>query len=510
MATPGELLAKSLEVMRSVQQEGIILSSDMPRIHRERLLKVGFLQEIIKGWLLAKDHALKKWDSTPWYASFWSFVRRYLGERFGDEYCLSQESSVKIHTGSTAIPKQLVVITKGKGTQLLQLPFETSLFMYQDKRNFPAERVSLNGLWVMDLPAALCRLQPASFKNDPTDTEIALRILRDASPLLHILLEGGNTAIAGRLAGAYKFLGEEEIANRIVKGMEAAGYKIRLSNPFERDAPSLTGGTRIISPYVSRIEALWKSMRDDVLAVFPKAPGMPKDPERYLRKVDKLYVNDAYNSLSIEGYEVTAGLIERVRDGQWNPENIQDRQQRDALAAKGYSLAFKSVEESIRKILSGNNPGEVVRIEHHEWYSQMFSPSVQAGILKPSDLAGYRNGQVFIKGSKHVPLPKEAVLDCMEMLFGLLKEERDAGVRAVLGHFVFVFIHPYMDGNGRMGRFLMNAMLASGGYPWTVIRLSRRELYMSALEEASVHGRIKPFAEFIKEELAASSLNPGQ
>jgi Fic family protein len=42
-------------------------------------------------------------------------------------------------------------------------------------------------------------------------------------------------------------------------------------------------------------------------------------------------------------------------------------------------------------------------------------------------------------------------------------------VRVVLGHFVFVYIHPYIDGNGRMGRFLMNLMLASGGYPWAVI-----------------------------------------
>lgn len=504
MATPGELLAKSLEIMRTVQKEGIIRSSDLPRVHRERLLKAGFLQEIIKGWLLAKDPAIREKDSTPWYASFWSFARRYLDERFGDQYCLSQEASIKIYTGSTVVPKQLVVITKSKGTQLLQLPFGTSLFMYQDKKNFPEGRVNRDGLWIMDLPTALCRLQPASFKNDSTDIEIALRMVRDVSLLLRILLEGGNSAIAGRLAGAYRFLGEEKTASRIVKGMEAAGYRIRITNPFEKDTPALESGARIVSPYVSRIEALWKSMRDDVVGVFPQAPGMSKDPERYIRKMEEIYVNDAYNSLSIEGYEITAGLVERIRDGQWNPENEQDKQQRDALAAKGYSLAFNAVEESIRKILAGNNPGEIADADHHDWYSQMFSPSVQAGILKPSDLAGYRDGQVYIKGSKHVPLPKEAVLDCMEILFRLLKEEQDAGVRAVLGHFVFVFIHPYMDGNGRMGRFLMNAMLAAGGYPWTVIRLERRKQYMAALEEASVNGRISPFAEFISEEMGAN------
>jgi len=60
----------------------------------------------------------------------------------------------------------------------------------------------------------------------------------------------------------------------------------------------------------------------------------------------------------------------------------------------------------------------------------------------------------------------------MPELVALLRAEPDAGVRAVLGHFMFVYIHPYMDGNGRMGRFLMNLMLASGGYPWTVVPVS--------------------------------------
>ncbi len=50
-----------------------------------------------------------------------------------------------------------------------------------------------------------------------------------------------------------------------------------------------------------------------------------------------------------------------------------------------------------------------------------------------------------------------------------------------------------------MGRFFMNVMLASGGYPWTVIPLETRNDYMAALEEASVRKNIKPFAGFIAE-----------
>jgi Fic family protein len=71
----------------------------------------------------------------------------------------------------------------------------------------------------------------------------------------------------------------------------------------------------------------------------------------------------------------------------------------------------------------------------------------------------------------------------------------------VLGHHLFVFIHPYFDGNGRIGRFLLNAMLASGGYPWTVVRVTRRDTYMEALEAASVGGDIKPFTRFLLEEM---------
>ena len=48
-----------------------------------------------------------------------------------------------------------------------------------------------------------------------------------------------------------------------------------------------------------------------------------------------------------------------------------------------------------------------------------------------------------------------------------------------------------------MGRFLMNVMLASGGYPWTIIPVERRDDYMGALESASVKQDIRPFAAFV-------------
>ena len=85
----------------------------------------------------------------------------------------------------------------------------------------------------------------------------------------------------------------------------------------------------------------------------------------------------------------------------------------------------------------------------------------------------------------------------MPALFDLLMEEENPAVRVVLGHFIFVYIHPYFDGNGRIGRFIMNLMMAAGGYSWTVVPVERRGEYMEALETASVELNITPFTKLL-------------
>jgi Fic family protein len=101
----------------------------------------------------------------------------------------------------------------------------------------------------------------------------------------------------------------------------------------------------------------------------------------------------------------------------------------------------------------------------------------------------------------HAPPSYEAVPDGMEAFFATAREEENPAVRAVLGHFIFTFIHPYVDGNGRLGRFIMNAMFASAKMPWTIIRTETRRDYMAALEEASVRANIAPFAHFVRKSI---------
>lgn len=197
---------------------------------------------------------------------------------------------------------------------------------------------------------------------------------------------------------------------------------------------------------------------------------------------------------------MTPELIDRVRQGAWNPANNEDdRKSRDALAARGYWQAFQQVKDSVAAIIEGAPAGLLAREQHGNWYRGLFQPSVAAGVLPAGALAGYRNMPVYIRGSRHVPPRWEAVPDAMDALFGLLQQEPEPGERAVLGHWLFGYIHPYLDGNGRMARFLMNAMLASGGYAWTVVRVEDRAAYMAALESASVDEDIRPFATFLSD-----------
>ncbi len=502
MAAPNEKLAQSLEVLKKFQGNdgiAIIKSAALSRTHRERLFKNGFIKEVMKGWYILNNPKERKGESTSWYSSFWKFCSVYLNDRFNKDWCISPEQSILLHCENWTIPKQLLIRSSIASNNVTNLLFDTSLL--DAVLAMPAEQdiIEKNGMRIFSLTSALIACSPNFFIQNSIDARTALTAVKDASEILSLLLDGGNSIVAGRLAGAFKNIGRDRIADEIIKTMKAAGYDIRENDPFENKL-RYTITNRSTSPYVNRIKLMWKHMRDPVLKYFPKPPGIPKNKASYFKLVDDNYKTDAYNSLSIEGYRVTSELIGRVMGGNWNPDgNEKDNEQRNAMAARGYFLAFESVKKSIGKIFEGENPGEVADDDHRDWYREMFGPSVAAGLLRPSDLAGYRNAQVFISNSNHIPMSCDGVRDAMPVLFDMLRDEKEPAVRAVLGHFIFVYIHPYIDGNGRIGRFLMNVMLASGGFPWTIITLERRNDYMSALEKASVEQNIHDFAKFIGE-----------
>jgi len=501
MATPNEKLAASLTVLRELQQSGrrVFQSQELSRVHRERLLRNGFLQEVMNGWLISSSPGARDGDSTPWYASFWEFCARYCGERFGNQWCLSPEPSILLHAENTVIPSQVIVQSPKGANHNLPLLFGTSLFdLKQPRMPQPADVTVRDGLRLFTPEAALVRVSESFIAANPIETQVVLASIGDPADLLRRLLDGGRSVIAGRLAGALKRIGRPEAAAEIVTTMKAAGYDVRETDPLASQ-PALAPITAAAAPLVGRMRAMWASMREKVLEVFPP-PGLPVDASAYLRSIDEIYRSDAYHSLSIEGYRVSNELVERVRAGDWDPDNREaDRRSRDTLAARGYWQAFQAVKRNVAAIVAGENPGRIVRAAHREWYRELFQPCAGAGLIAPSALAGYRNDAVYLRTSRYVPPRWEAMREAMPALFDLLENEPQPGVRAVLGHWLFGYAHPYPDGNGRLARFLMNAMLASGGYPWTVIRVEDRTAYLAALDRASIHMDIGPFAEFIAE-----------
>ncbi len=513
MASPNVKLATSLQKLHDLQQQGrvVVRTSDLSRTHLERLVANARLRLIVRGWYMPSRPEEDMGDTTTWFASMRHFVRGYCDERFGSNWYVNAELSLKLQTGSSTLPRQIQVNALKGTNNALTLPAGTSMFDLRVREMPSADQiVQAQGLRTLSLEAALVRATPNVWQSDTLTMQLALGMLKDASTLNRILLNGDHTTIAGRLAGALRAVDRVELADNVLKTMRSAGHTIVEQNPFE--APVQSARSLPESPYCARIKAMWEMMREQVLQAWTtqvRPQGSPKD---YLDEAEVRYLADAYHSLSIEGYQVTPEMIDRVRKGTWETGNTErDRHERNAMAAKGYFEAHMAVRASLLKVLEGENPGTRLRADLQDWYLALWSPSVQVGLLQPSELAGWRGSQVFIKNARHTPLPPEAVRDAMPLLFALLEAETEPCVRAVLGHFVFVFIHPYMDGNGRLARFIMNLMLATGGWPWTVVTMDIREEYMRALDAASSDQDIKPFARLLSSLVQAQLIEgPGR
>ena len=367
----------------------------------------------------------------------------------------SPEQSLLLHAENTVVPRQVVVYSPRGSNHVTNLLFGTSLYdLKQPEMPNPSDLSLRDGLHLFSTAAAMVRVSEGFFLRQPIETQVVLASIADVSDLLRILLNGGHSVVAGRLAGAFRRTRRPSFADEILKTMKTAGYDVRETDPFgaEQKFGVLAPAT---APIVARLEAMWQSMRETVLENFPKPPGLPGEKAEYLRAVEDIYKSDAYHSLSIEGYSVRMELIERVKRGDWNPDGDDgDRKNRDALAARGYWEAFRRVKETVSQIIGGSNPGALVRTDHRDWYRALFQPCVAAGLRPAGALAGYRNDAVYLRTSRYTPPRWEAVRDAMPALFDLLEKETEPGVRAVLGHWMFGYIHPYPDGNGRMARFV--------------------------------------------------------
>jgi hypothetical protein len=258
MATIQEKLADSLQELQKFQQEKgrtIIRSAELSKVHITRLLANGFLQEVMKGWYICSRPDSTPGDTTNWYTAFWQFIAEYARSRFADEWCLSPDQSLLLYSGNRAVPVQTIIRSPKASNNIIQLLHKTTLLDIKTAIANPINRESQYGLNLYGLAEALIECSPDSFRLDSITARTCLSLIPDASDILKIVLEKGQTKKAGRLAGAFRNIGNEAFANEIISTLKSVGYDIREEDPFT-DKTKIAY-TRASSPYVVRLKLMW-------------------------------------------------------------------------------------------------------------------------------------------------------------------------------------------------------------------------------------------------------------
>ena len=180
-------------------------------------------------------------ESTIWYTSFWDFACDYLNSRFNDAWCLSPEQSLAVHIGNWTVPRQLLVRTPKGGNKPTGLLHNTSIFDLRLELPKANEVTILQGLRVMSLPAALIACPPNYYTAQPLEMRSALSMIGEPSDILRQFIDGNHSTIAGRLVGAFRNIGRDKIADKILDTMRSSEHTVNESDPFGKQSTLLFG-----------------------------------------------------------------------------------------------------------------------------------------------------------------------------------------------------------------------------------------------------------------------------
>lgn len=199
---------------------------------------------------------------------------------------------------------------------------------------------------------------------------------------------------------------------------------------------------------------------------------------------EKLIVEWTYNSNAIEGNTLTLSETKVVLEG--------------------ITIGGKSIVEHLEAI---NHREAILFVEdliaNKEPLSEWNIKNIHALILKEIDnrnAGKYRTENVVISGARHIPPKHYEVRDLMQKLIAEYQNEWGRFhpvARATLIHGEFVKIHPFIDGNGRTSRLLLNFELMKNGYPPIIIKNEERVRYYDVLDLAHTTMNYKPFIELI-------------
>ena len=218
----------------------------------------------------------------------------------------------------------------------------------------------------------------------------------------------------------------------------------------------------------------------------------PLSPETLQSLKEYYRVGTTFTSNALEGNSLTESETKVIiEDGL----TIEGKPLRDVYEAVGHAKAYDYMYE-----LSHNEPltEEVICNLHKLFYQQM-----------DSERAGqYRKVPVFISGSRYSVSPVAEIDKRMKQLVQWFNNNENKLHPVVLAaelHKRFVFIHPFIDGNGRMARLLMNLSLMRNDYNIAIIPAVTRAEYISALEQAHNDGNV--FVSFIADRVIMTQLD---
>ncbi|AEG61075.1 Fic family protein [Desulforamulus ruminis] len=218
----------------------------------------------------------------------------------------------------------------------------------------------------------------------------------------------------------------------------------------------------------------------------------PLPPEVVENLREYLLIDWTYNSNAIEGNTLT--LLETK------------------VVLEGITIGGKSLREHFEVI---NHKEAVLYVEeliaNKESLTEHVIKQLHYLILKnirDRDAGKYREVNVFITGSKHVPpmnsLVPPRMRELIDWLYSGEVKDLHSIEKVARFHHDFVYIHPFIDGNGRTGRLLMNLLLMQDGYPVAVIKTAKRHEYYKALEKASIDNDYTDIITLIAEEVENS------
>ena len=172
---------------------------------------------------------------------------------------------------------------------------------------------------------------------------------------------------------------------------------------------------------------------------------------------------------------------------------------------EGITIGGKTLREHFEVI---NHAEAILYIEdmvkNKEELSEYAIKSIHSLILKniDNDNAGrYRNQNVIISGAEHIPPSHILVQEKMEEFINWYKSCNNMHpvLKAAKVHVDFVGIHPFIDGNGRVSRLIMNLELLKSGYQAVSIRNDKKSAYYEALDYAHCHNDYSLFYNLIAE-----------